>query len=669
MGNDIEISNQTNTIDNEYIVEIGQWYWLKRKPGNIQGLDYCGSPKKGFEVLACVTHIGSNYVKLTTIKSEGSYSTYRIHLDTFAEEAIFEQNSKEVIQRNLHRHQKLATKYMEEVKSITALLGVSPQLKIEGEASAVVKENALMVQSSSKNVDQYKLDLKEAKEVKLPELFKKIKIEHSIIASWLSADAVPLSSLYDNLHDCLGKIDKRIFNVSLYAGLTEQMIHIREGELGKFHEKIHLMQRRLYMDEECLLNYTAGGMEFSNLDEFNSWLAQDENMERCLPFNKCIVAFKVRREVKWRGTPQSIMQHFINMDLKEKDNMTFLYLRNGGNLYLLKTEINFDSLIFPDSSVFDPTQPMMIDKHHRGLIPKSRWEQMRLDELQRRKDYDQWFLDNPYSEWKAKQEELNVAYKKENPFTHWKHSTDERSWKSSNKFDKGFGFRGGFETYTPFDKTNVYYDDMIKKMHDDIDKYNRVALIVQGLIDRSEIFHPHPPINLKEENSFQVMVKLIYDGTRGLYGEITPPDFEEYKAECNSKATKNSVWVGQYDLWLKRESKRKQDQLDNDWRRSDETVSEFYHPDTEGDPGPDKVSKADVFGKKVTFKWLRAKRRREWDDIARTVPDLITIPRNELFNVSAYKKGDYKMFFQDPRTRQKYLKWAPILLACEDFMA
>ncbi len=46
----------------------------------------------------------------------------------------------------------------------------------------------------------------------------------------------------------------------------------------------------------------------------------------------------------------------------------------------------------------------------------------------------------------------------------------------------------------------------------------------------------------------------------------------------------------------------------------------------------------------------------------------LTVRMSSLLNVSAYQKGDYKQFFQDPRTRAHYLKWAPLLLAAEDFV-
>lgn len=37
--------------------------------------------------------------------------------------------------------------------------------------------------------------------------------------------------------------------------------------------------------------------------------------------------------------------------------------------------------------------------------------------------------------------------------------------------------------------------------------------------------------------------------------------------------------------------------------------------------------------------------------------------------MSAYTPGDFHLFYDDPRTRADYLKWAPYLLAAEDFHA
>lgn len=69
--------------------------------------------------------------------------------------------------------------------------------------------------------------------------------------------------------------------------------------------------------------------------------------------------------------------------------------------------------------------------------------------------------------------------------------------------------------------------------------------------------------------------------------------------------------------------------------------------------------------KKAVFRWLKEP---DWSN-APGRPSSIEVPVSQLLNVSAYKPGDFKQFFADPRNRQEYLKWAPLLLAAEDYHA
>ena len=47
----------------------------------------------------------------------------------------------------------------------------------------------------------------------------------------------------------------------------------------------------------------------------------------------------------------------------------------------------------------------------------------------------------------------------------------------------------------------------------------------------------------------------------------------------------------------------------------------------------------------------------------------MTVPASKLFNISAYKPGDYKVFFADLRTRSNYMVWVEMLLAAEEYHA
>lgn len=75
--------------------------------------------------------------------------------------------------------------------------------------------------------------------------------------------------------------------------------------------------------------------------------------------------------------------------------------------------------------------------------------------------------------------------------------------------------------------------------------------------------------------------------------------------------------------------------------------------------------------RKAVFRWDKSARSYyaydpdDEDNISRK----LIVPIDKLFNVSAYKPGDYLQFFVDPRTREQYLKWANCLLAAEEYHA
>jgi hypothetical protein len=403
---------------------------------------------------------------------------------------------------------------------------------------------------------------------------------------------------------------------------------IKEGNSGLYTDKVHLMQRKLFMDEECLLNYEHGGMEFKDIKKFDKWMARKENMERCLPFPKCIAAFQVRRKNKERKE-FTVTDVFINIDLEDMDKLTFLYIRNGEQLYRLNSELPFGEMIFPDTSIFDPQVPMMFDHSWSDIkfMEKSRWEYWRDEQIELKKKDDLWHKENKKSAFSP----YHIDY--------------------------------NYERYEELNKKSVYYDDAMKQLQDQINQYNRIALIIQGLLDRSTIFHPHPVIKSWAEIDFQSMIKLIYDGSQTLY-EGEKPDFNKYREECNKVSTKDSYFIGQYNYWYRKEYQKAEDKHYG--------PGHFYFSLPYGNPGPEKITQANKFHKKsqtVTFEWLRE--RRTYDYYGRKdsqIQTSITVPIKELFNISAYKIGDYKQFFKDPRTREQYLKWAPMLLAAEEFI-
>jgi hypothetical protein len=243
-------------------------------------------------------------------------------------------------------------------------------------------------------------------------------------------------------------------------------------------------------------------------------------------------------------------------------------------------------------------------------------------------------------------------------------------WERANPYHRDdFGSRSFLSEYEPFDRSSVYYDEIFGAVREQMKQWNRIALIIQGLFDRSEVFHPHAPAALWTPEGFDAAVELVYDGSMVL--EPGPaPDFEAYRRAGLESLGADSVTIGQGRTWLERERARERDRRSYDWRLDyrAKQVNDWWTPSWDSGPGyVARVAKWSRTTRTATYRWLRGSRTRF--DGERTIRDSIAIPEAELFNVSAYRPGDYLIFFNDPRTRQDYLRWAPLLLTAEEFHA
>lgn len=600
------------------LIEVGQWYYVDTEGDK--------------DWLGCVVDIGSNYVEIENPWG----SDVRVHLKDFEKECRRELNPEEVIKGKVAHYQDVVREKLAEIKAITSRLGLTPK-----KALAFTEDSgtALAVLSGTDNVKSYKSELIRAKEKELPALFEEVKKASEALSTWMSAQILPMKGMMGGMEDCIDEIEGRIFNVSLYAGLSEEVVEVRKGAPAQASEKLQILQRLHYMDEECLANYKHGGMTFKEIGAFDKWLAKPENFKRVLPFPRSMVAFRVRRNDKdfeWDGTLEHIIFHFGE---KESNKATFLYIRNGEKLFRMGCDLEFGELIFPGKYEADLSEPMLA-KMFAGHV----------DKIITKREHDE--IVKEFKEKERKQEE----WEKANPGEHTIHSP--------------YGMWLHMDTYEPFNKSSVYYDDIRTEIENRVKYYNRIALIVQGLFDRSEVLHPHPPVHLWNPEGFSQAVELVYDGSNTLsYGEA--PDIEAYKAACNASLKEGSITIGQDFYWQRKEAKKETRRMDNDWRVKGEWRPTKFKP--YGNPGPGYLAKIARWvgrSRKAFFKWEREALKPRWPrSYGDLVPASVSVPDSHLFNVDAYKPGDYKQFFADPRTRAQYLRWAPMLIAAEEYYA
>lgn len=722
-------------------VEVGTWVWVLPKEQPDEREDEDGNTRYSSrdpveEWLGCVVHVGSNFAKVKGPMGQAR----RIHLERFDSETRPEPNARAVIERHVNQGRENVGKLLEEVKAITARLGVSPVAT----PSPGDENYALASLSSTADVKSYEKALEKAKKEELPALFEAIKEENETLALWMSAELLPLKATAQRAKVAVDYVEDRIFNVSLYAGLTENVVQFAKGKPAAPDAKLHVFQARLYMDEESLLGYEHGGLEFDDIGKFDAWMAKPANRDRLLPYPRSLVAMRVRRNAKERHA-DSLLTAWINFDLEQLDKTTFFYMRNGERLYRMNCDEQFGALIFPSKDEFlnEPSMARVSNDEVKGFMTVREYESILTKEAAQRVEAAKWAEEHPFEEWSKKQlaedrakfaakagkiqaeyaERVREAQEtaarrragKERFFVKWSkkdergssygiHSDEEgvtaeereqaitksleksinsaaekkrdalnwakrdykgrrawskrkHSWEDANPHHSNHSIAD--DGWEPFDQTSVYFDEARKEIHDQVKSWNRIALIIQGLYDRSEIFHPHPPVSLATPRGFAEAIELVYDGTFVL--EPGPaPDFEAYRRAGLEKLDGNSVTIGQKSAWLDREREAEERRRDG----SDRRVS------PSNDPGPGYVARVAKWNPKTrqaTFRWLRG-RRRGYDE-AYTIKASIAVDADDLFNVSAYVPGDYRRFYEDPRTRRQYLRWAPLLLTAEEWHA
>jgi hypothetical protein len=635
-------------LSDEEDVEVGQWYWVQDCDEKKED----GTPKVW---LGCVTHVGSNYAELNGI---GWYQ--RVHFNEFDDVCKREHNADAHIEKRVAHYRDEVDKLMGRVKEITSRLGVAPSLGLPAAGS---ETRALATLGLGQDVSEHKAALVKAKDKTLPDLFEEIEKANKRMGKWMKAKLIPLKAQAAGMKGSISKIEDRIFSVELYAGLSEEVKRIADGKAAPIDTKLHLLQRRHYMDEECLVDYQTGGMDFKGIGAFDRWLKKPRNRDRLLPFPRCIVAFRVRRNTKERQITS--LSDFISISgIEAADKKTFLYIRNGNQLYRMSTGLEFGEKLFPDtghsrldgSKIWADTKwsgrigDVISDDEYQGLKEEYAKEVREYED--RKAAYDA-ALKSPEAQARAKEKGLekpndsciNVPW-------------PGHGWFRDNPEDK----------FTHLSPENVYYDDIMEKIGKDIKQHNRIVLILQGLLDRSPTLHPHPPWQIWTNEGFEAALELVFDESRALpAGE--KPDFKAYRAKLNESLQAGCITIGQELAWEYREAAKETRRMRNDWRSQDRDYPERFRP--YGDPGPGKLArvvKCGVKSKKCTYVWMRE--RKSWrsgsDEPLRTT---LTIESKGLLNVNAYVPGDFRQFFNDPRTRAEYLKWAPLLLEAEEYHA
>lgn len=574
---------------------VGEWFWIaprEPEPGEPEVED-TGEPPP-LPLLMCVEHVASNHVVFTRHEGRGE-TEERLRFEELYTRARPAPEWKERLETEMAE---IRAAMEEQARLLRDEAHKKNALPDPGQVAAPTAETCMLPAVRVLDPVRQKADLVALKE-RLPVVTKELdrlaEEFAGVCKNLCLAEQLRLRQMVGQLR----VLEDKIFTLEVYAGLQEEVRQIAEGEPAPITAKLAVRQTLLYMDEETLIDYGRGGMDFTNLRAFDKWVTEPANLARVLPEPRGIVAFRVRRERKDYGPAKTIWDAWAHMEMNEYNMATYLLIRNGGNVYRIASAVDFSPRLIPLRDEFEGH----FEETHR------RWGR------------------------------------------NWPHGPDE------------------YETEL-IGPDHFGYDKRVEDLKDRLKHYNRVVVLLQGLLDRSEVFHPHAPINLATEADLNEWLHLIRDEEDGI--GYTREKWEDYIARLNGLTKAGDTVLIPWKT-VRRDRRgaqsrcaevitvdkvRKGTKADVVPHRADYTRGNYYVRNE----GRDEKHTVGVPGIEVSWPWKLdyfsddvdpSKRCREW------------FPLSEIFNFSTYHLGDFRTFLCDRIQKGAYLKWAPLLLEAE----
>jgi hypothetical protein len=253
------------------------------------------------------------------------------------------------------------------LRSYTLFYGTKEELQTQ--SLELIHQDLTVVEDKKNSTDLMCFDKSLFLEEKI-----KLDTERQIILSkkrylenFINQKLSALRNMADTMMHQIKRLQNVIWTIELYLGINEQIEKLQEGPEAKLDEPIHIVQEMIFLDEE-VGDPTNGGYDIKNLRQFYDWLFltsdyyKVQNFKLILPFEKCIVSMKIRRNDK-----QYSSNHFENSILNEANKLTLLLIRNGDSVYSIETDKRFSENLFPkESEISDMIADMNSGKPFRS---------------------------------------------------------------------------------------------------------------------------------------------------------------------------------------------------------------------------------------------------------------------------------------------------------------
>jgi len=214
-------------------------------------------------------------------------------------------------------------------------------------------EESELVKSDSTNLAVVDKDLLRQQKSKSIEMKNIVIAKQSFLKGILNNKLQQMREVQSKFMTVISRINKVIYSLEIYLGVNEDIVQIQKGNNAPADATIFFRQKLLFMDSE-MADPDNDGIDFKSIDKFEDWLLKENdyhkkpNYQVSIPEEKCVVAFRVRERSKTREGWHS----FSKVQAEIWDRKTYIFIRNGTNIYSIWADINIYPRLFPQRDEF-----------------------------------------------------------------------------------------------------------------------------------------------------------------------------------------------------------------------------------------------------------------------------------------------------------------------------
>lgn len=154
-----------------------------------------------------------------------------------------------------------------------------------------------------------------------------------------------MEKMSDAMEERVKLMNQQINILNTYLHGTRQRTQMSAGKRGS--GKYHVFQTRQFLSEEIALLGNFGDFDFKKLEDLERWLMKSGRIWKFLPFERCILATRIRQDRKEYGDPlANLWNNYENM-------RNMIWIRDGENVCHVDVEFDFHNAIFPDKQQFE----------------------------------------------------------------------------------------------------------------------------------------------------------------------------------------------------------------------------------------------------------------------------------------------------------------------------